>query len=103
MLHFHNSSRAGLLPQFFSEFDPRPAREQLHEAYFHGGGVRPFERFELILDRTDPQKSLISYPGDPAFPVISWATLRDELILLFAYSWVVIVQPDDTYLVTRCD
>lgn len=103
MLYFHNSSRAGLLPQFFSELDPRPAREQLNTAYAHGGGVQPFEGFDLDLNRVDPSKSFITYPGDPAFYPVSWATLRDELILLFPYSWIVIVQPDDSYLVTRCD
>jgi hypothetical protein len=28
----------GFIPQFLDDADPRPAREQLHSAYAHGGG-----------------------------------------------------------------
>lgn len=93
----------GIIPQFFSEADPRSAREQLHEAYAHGGGVMPFPGFKLKLDRESPGRATITYPGDPAYRVYGWTWLREELILVFNYAWVVIVQPDGDFIATRCD
>lgn len=49
----------GYLPQFMDENDPRPAKEQIHDAYTHGGGWNPFKGFKLRADDS------IKYPGDP--------------------------------------
>src|SRR3982751_2684992 len=35
----------GAIPYFLDEDDPRPAREQFHERYNHGGGWRPMPNF----------------------------------------------------------
>lgn len=93
----------GLLPQFFSSSDPRPARDQLHEAYAHGGGVLPFDGFEGRFDFEDPFNSHIDYPDDPPLFPVGWTLLREELILVFPYAWVAIVQPNGEFIVTRCD
>ena len=90
----------GLLPEFFDERNPQSARDQLHEAYAHGGGVHPFKGFDLI--EVDG-KAALQYPGDPLAHEIARATCRDETIILFAYSWVAIVQKNGAYIVTRCD
>jgi hypothetical protein len=103
MISFQNNEHAGLLPQFFSPLDPRPAAEQLHENYAHGGGVHPFEGFKLVGSELKPLEFELHYPGDPPFIARDFAYLRDELILLFPYDWVCIVQPDSSFMVTRCD
>lgn len=97
MLNFNPRGPAGpFLPFFFSEEDPRPAREQFHSAYAHGGGFHPFEGFELVNDQ-------LLYPGDPPLQCLSKAKLRDETIMLFQFSWLCIVQPDGSYVVARAD
>lgn len=95
----------GLLPVFFQENDPRPAHEQLHERYAHGGGFNEFGTgvWELELDRANPINSMLSYPDDPEFPALAFARLRDELILFFMGSWICFVQPDGTFKVARVD
>ena len=99
MISFTDMSQAGLLPSFFSERDPRSAREQLHENYAHGGGVNPFTGFQLVAG----QRLKLQYPGDPPRHEVSRAQLRDETIVLFEASWVAIIQKDWSYIVTRCD
>ena len=99
MIEFTNMLRAGYLPQFFSEADPRPAREQAHESYVHGGGWIPFKGFELINE----EPASILYPGDPPVREVSRGHLRDETIILFQHSWVAIVQPTGEYEIARMD
>lgn len=103
MIAFTNAYRLGFIPEFFHTDDDRPAAEQLNESYAHGGGVNPFEGFTLKLDRKNLANTSIKYPGDPKFLPLGWAKLRDEVILVFEYDWVAIVQPDDSYVITRCD
>jgi hypothetical protein len=87
----------GLLPDFLSERDPRPAKEQFHVNYAHGGGWHSFPGFKLNRDNS------LSYPGDPTLQPLARAQLRDELILVYPYSWVAIVQPDRSFEVARLD
>lgn len=93
----------GLISSFFSEADPRSAREQLHSNYAHGGGVSPFPGFSLHFDPEAPSASLLTYPGDPPLLLQGFTKLRKETILVFAYDWVVILQPDGSFIATRCD
>lgn len=99
MLHFkcYDDIDLGFLPSFLSPSDPRPAREQIDEHYSHGGGWRPFEGFTLL-----PGDQL-EYPGDPPMKPLAEAHLRDERILFYPYEWLVIVQPDGSYEVSRVD
>jgi hypothetical protein len=87
----------GLLPGFFSERDPRPAREQLHANYAHGGGWYPMPNWELLPDNT------IRYPGDPPFKPLARAKLRDELIVFYDCAFVAIIQKDRTFEIARVD
>lgn len=103
MIHFTNAHALGFLPMFFSEDDERSARDQLDANYQHGGGVLPSQGFTMNLDREYPAKTTMSYPEDPDLRVVGWAKLRDELILVCEYAYVVIVQPDDSFIITRCD
>lgn len=95
-----NPENAGLLPLFLSEDDPRPAQEQLHTAYAHGGGFQPFRGFELVRHGAG---YALQYPGDPLMLEVARAQLRQELIILFNYSWVAVIQPDETFTVARMD
>ena len=95
-----NPERAGLLPLFLSEHDSRPAREQLDTGYAHGGGFRPFEGF--LLERHGTGYAL-AYPGDPLMREVARAQLRQELVVVFEYDWVAVIQPDDSFVIARMD
>ena len=93
----------GLLPQFLSDLDERPARTQLHEAYAHGGGWLPFAGFSLVRPADEPTSWSLQYPEDPPMLAIGYTRLRDETIVLFENSWVAIVQPDGEFEIARMD
>jgi len=40
----------GFIPTMLSEDNPKPAKEQLHDGYGHGGGWDPFKGFKLQDD-----------------------------------------------------
>lgn len=88
----------GLIPSFFLDSDPRPAREQLNERYAHGGGWHPMTGFTL-----DSNKLTLNYPEDPPLRMLAMANLHHEKIMLFEYSWMVIQQKDGSYEVGRVD
>lgn len=85
----------GSIPDFLAMNDPRPAREQFQERY-RFGGWRPTKGWRL-----DGNK--LKYPGDPVFTLIACTQLRQETIYLFSSDWVVIVQQDGTFEVSRMD
>lgn len=101
MLSFTNMEVAGFIPQWLSEADPRPAVEQIHAAYGHGGGWNDFEGFSL--SGAPEIGYYLSYPGDPPTHELSRATLRDETLVLFQHSWFAVIQPDGSFRVARLD
>ena len=80
----------GLIPSFLDEQDERPARTQI-------AGWSPFEGFRL------GESMDLLYEGDPPLSPAAWARLHNELIVVYPYGWVAIIQPDDTFEVARCD
>lgn len=86
----------GYLPGMLSEKDPRPAKEQLHTGYSHGGGWAPFSGF-----RFNAKNFTLTYPGDPPMRLAARAQLRDETILVFEGDWVLILQKDGAWEVAR--
>lgn len=92
---------AGLLPSFFSPSDPRPAAEQLNEAYAHGGGWQPQSKWKCTNILTKSMK----YPGDRAITPIARAQLpiTQETILLYPHSCVAIFQKDHSFEMGRVD
>lgn len=98
MLTFTNMRAAGYLPEFLSPYDTRPAREQINEHYV--SGWHRFEGFTLIGVDSNCR---LKYPGDPDMHEVSRAKLRDELIIVFQYDWVTIIQKDGTHEVARID
>lgn len=94
----HSIEELGLLRYMLSNFNEKPAREQFNYHYKHGGGWRPIDGFEF-----DKSTYALTYPGDE--PMHPWAStrLRYELILIYPYSFVAIVQPDGSFEVARMD
>ena|SRR5580765_5721271 len=86
----------GYIRFFLYEDDPRSAREQFTDRYAMGGW-HPFPGFQLI-------GVSIQYPGDPALYPIAHGVLHDkEKIFVYPHAWVMILQPDDTYEISRMD
>jgi hypothetical protein len=89
----------GYIPQFFSEADPRPAKEQINTAYAHGGGWRPTS----VAKQFKRVPNGIKYPGDPVYYEIARAKLRDETIILYEHAWLMIEQKDGSWEMARVD
>ena len=104
MLHFtllHPSmthSMLGIIPTFLSLDDPRPAKEQIHSNYSHGGGWHPMKDWIL-----DPDDFSLQYPGDEKLLPLACAKLRNETLYFYRHAWFCIVQPDNSYEVARID
>lgn len=89
----------GLVPHFFWNSDPRPAKDQLADRYAHGGGYRPIAGFTM-----DPDTADLQFIGDPPFRAVAEAWLRTERLLFYSNcSLLAIVQPDGSFVVTRVD
>lgn len=88
----------GILPAFFFEGDPRPAREQINERYAAGGGWNPFRGHTM----SDGGRFL-RYPGDPPSRLIAEAKLHNEVLRFYEGEWLTIVQPDGSYETARVD
>ena len=100
MLQFTDMNVVGFIPQFISEHDERPAKEQINEAYAHGGGWHSFKGFELIYKGDHLE---LQYPDDPPMQELSRAEFRDELLVFFESSWLAIIQKDGSFDVARLD
>jgi hypothetical protein len=86
----------GLLPGMLDDADPRPAREQFDANYPWGGYWR--SEGASIDD-----KHRLCYPGDPPLDWLAMTTLRDEIVLVYPGSFVVILQRDGSLLFQRMD
>ncbi len=89
----------GYLPSMLDQDDKRPAREQLDSSYIYGGPPRW---------RTEPAsidaKDRLCYPGDPPLDWLAMTFLHDkEQVLLYPGDFVVILQPDRSFLFQRMD
>jgi hypothetical protein len=87
----------GEIPAFLDLADPRPAKEQLHENYAHGGGWRPQEGF------TKTDRLTMRFPGDPPLKPLAAIPFREEIIVIYPHSYVAIIQPDDSFEICRMD
>lgn len=100
MLYFSPLEPAGYLPLMLNASDPRSVQEQLNETYAHGGGWNSFSGFSLL---EDGKTYSLSYPSDPPLPEISRAEFRDQLLVLFQYSWLAIIEDGKLIDVARVD
>ncbi|HEY4385633.1 MAG TPA: hypothetical protein VGN34_14335 [Ktedonobacteraceae bacterium] len=85
----------GFIPSFLSEDDKRPAKEQINDRYV--AGWNKFDGF------TKDSNHVLKYPDDPSMHPLAATKLRDELILFYEHSWLVIVQPDGSWEAARVD
>lgn len=84
----------GLIPSFLDEEDIRPAAMQFDENYC--GGWLPQKGHTL-----DPTTRALKYPGDPDLRPLFMSMLDEELIIVYDCGYVAIVQPDETFEVSR--
>jgi hypothetical protein len=89
----------GIIPMFFDANDPRPAKEQIDEAYQHGGGWEPIPHTKAVPEI----HFAFRYPDDPVFKPLAIAKLRDEMIVLYDHSFLGIWQRDGTFEISRVD
>lgn len=88
----------GLIPTFLLEGDPRPAREQFAERY-QFGGWDPTPGFTL-----HPITRALKYPGDPTLHPVGFTMLHDrEVVLVYPYGLVMILQANGDFEVARMD
>jgi len=97
LLNGGTPDHVGLIPHWLDEDDKRPAREQLNEHYMHGGGWQTFDGFKLKRDHT------LEFDGDEPLQPLALMWLRDEMIAMYRYGWVMILQPDGSFEVSRMD
>lgn len=89
----------GFIPEFLDEEDPDDAQTQLDKNYGHGGGYRPQSGWEIV----NKQRMTIQYPGDPPTEPL-WANVfRKERIYVYPYGYVLILQPDGSFVCARMD
>lgn len=97
----------GLIPSFFHESDPRPAKEQIADRYSYGGGWTPLDGF--VMNEEDHSIQYISKSldegeeQDPPLRVLAEAQFRDEKLYFYPHAWLAIVQPDGSFEVSRLD
>lgn len=87
----------GAIPSFLDADDPDPAAKQLDKHYGHGGGWRPSAGWTI------DEKGVARYPGDPALKPLFASVLRDEVILVYLYGYVAVIQPDQSFEICRMD
>jgi len=97
------NSLMGFIPGWLSEDDPRPAKQQIHENYIHGGGWFPFNGFTM-----DPETKVLTYPGDEGEPdektyPLAEGKLRNETLVFYEHEWLAIIQPDGSFEIARID
>jgi hypothetical protein len=86
----------GFIPQFMHTDDPRSAKEQIDEAYQHGGGWHQSVNPWVIHETT------ITANGE-GYNLIATAKLRGEEIRLYEASWTAIIHEDGSFEVARLD
>ena len=89
----------GFLWEILLPDDTRKVKEQLDDRYAHGGGYEAFKGFKL-----DRMTMSLKYPGDPLLKPTAMTEIGDEKLFFYQEgSWLLILQPDDSFEVTRVD
>jgi hypothetical protein len=87
----------GYIPNFLSDADPRPMREQINTAYI--SGWHSMSGFRM-------KNKVLHYPGDPPLEPIALIKMEDgrtEVAYFYPHSMLAIVQADGTFEVARLD
>jgi hypothetical protein len=96
ILQNHHPDELGFLPEMIDQDDPRPAKEQFHANYGHGGGWRSIKGYSV-------KGFVLHYSGDPPLEPIAMWPLRDEMIVVYRYGIVAVFQKDGSFEVARMD
>lgn len=86
----------GFIPSFLKVEDNRPMKEQFNERYI--SGWHRFDGFEI-----KPKNWTISFPGDPDLQPLGGAALHGEVIVVYPYAWVMIIDADNKFEIARMD
>ena len=88
----------GFLPELLSDQDPRPVKQQLIDKYRYGGGWKPISGFTL-----QRKTMTLRYPGDPPLRPRARTQVRDEMVCLYDYDFLLVLQADGSFEVSRVD
>ena len=94
---------AGIVPEFLDPDNALSAKDQIDQAYAHGGGWREFDGFTLKLDWADPRNCELLYPGDPPMSAKAYCLFGEELVVLYDFDWCSVSRPSGTCHVARLD
>ena len=86
----------GFIPSFLNEASDVPTIKQLDAG--QPGGWRKFSGFTF-----DPQRETLSYPGDPPMKVMSKILFNNDIIMPFPHAWVLVLDADNKWEVSRMD
>ena len=106
MFSDHRLEDLGFIPSFLNDADPRPAKQQLDEAYQHGGGWRPMGSSSKLGNFTLDAAAELTYRDDDVsehYEPIGAIRLRNETIYVYRHDFVCIRQKDGTFEVARMD
>ena len=99
LLHPDMTAEAlGLLPLMLSEEDMRSARDQLQWHCAQHSKPVVFTTWGFTFN---PKTYSLKADGTAINRPLAKSSLRDETILFYRFSWLVIMQPDDSYVVAR--
>jgi len=99
-----NPEMLGMLPMIISEYDGRPAAEQIEERYAHGGGYSPYGKGKWALSgESTLLEARLEYQGDRPLREIARIRLKTETVIVFEYAFVAILGDDEELNVTRMD
>ena len=89
----------GIIPTFLT--DPTKSALENFQANYCGRAI-PFEGHKVIQGGPD-MPYMIQYPQDPPHLEVSRMHFNEELLILFSYAWVMIVQPDESFVIVHMD
>jgi hypothetical protein len=87
----------GFLPDILWPDDPRSVKDQLNDRYAHGGGYRSSSGFKLCKDMA------LKWPGDPLQRPLAAVLINQELVVFYPHAFLLVMQPDGSFEVTRVD
>jgi hypothetical protein len=71
---------------------------QANERYAHGGGWRPQKGWKV-----NSKNGVARYPGDPVLKPIAWAGMNDEMLFVYRYGYVCVMQRGGAFEMARLD
>ena len=86
----------GFLATWLDTDDPRCVADQIGDNYV--GGWHPWNGYHF-----NTRSGTLTYKSDPPLYPIAATKIRDEMVLLYSCSRVLILQPDNSFEIARID